>query len=56
MFFCVQTCRKIESFLGIPKREIGKIEQGKNNIGKQITIVMIQSLKNLLNQKNQKNI
>ncbi len=39
-----QWSERIESFLGIPKREIGKIGQGKNTIGKQVTIAMIQSL------------
>lgn len=39
-----QWAERIESFLGIPKREIGKIGQGKNTIGKQVTIAMIQSL------------
>ena len=35
---------RIEAFLNIPKREIGKIGQGKVKIGKNITIAMIQSL------------
>ena len=35
---------RIESFLGIPKREIGKIGQGQIKIGKHITVAMIQSL------------
>ncbi len=39
---------RIESFLGIPKREIGKIGQGKNSIGKQVTIATIQSLEKLI--------
>ncbi|MGI8584366.1 MAG: TOTE conflict system archaeo-eukaryotic primase domain-containing protein [Chitinophagaceae bacterium] len=39
-----QWIERIETFLGIPKNEIGKIGQGKNNIGKQITIATIQSL------------
>ncbi|TAL63372.1 MAG: DEAD/DEAH box helicase [Bacteroidetes bacterium] len=39
-----QWAERIESFLGIPKREIGKIGQGKNTLGKHITIAMIQSL------------
>lgn len=39
---------RIESFLGIPKKDIGIIGQGKNTIGKQITIAMIQSLDKLL--------
>ena len=39
-----QWLERIEAFLKIPKREIGKIGQGKAKIGKQITIAMIQSL------------
>lgn len=39
-----QWIEKIETFLGIPKNEIGKIGQGKTKIGKQITVAMIQSL------------
>lgn len=39
-----QWIERIETFLGIPKNEIGKVGQGKTKIGKQITIAMIQSL------------
>jgi superfamily II DNA or RNA helicase len=39
-----QWMERIETFLGIPKNEIGKISQGKTKIGKQITVAMIQSL------------
>lgn len=35
---------RIEAFLGIPRREIGKISGGKVTIGKQITVATIQSL------------
>ena len=35
---------RIEAFLGIPKRDIGIIGQGKSKIGKQITVATIQSL------------
>jgi len=35
---------RIETFFGIPKKEIGKIGQGKMKIGKQITIALIQTL------------
>ena len=35
---------RIETFLGIPKAEIGKIGQGKSKIGKKISIATIQSL------------
>jgi superfamily II DNA or RNA helicase len=38
-----QWMERIETFLGIPKNEIGKIGQGKTKIGKQITVAMIQS-------------
>lgn len=39
-----QWTERIEAFLGIPKREIGVIGQGKLKIGKQITVATIQSL------------
>lgn len=39
-----QWIERIETFLGIPKNEIGKIGQGKTKIGKQITVAMIQSV------------
>lgn len=39
-----QWIERIETFLGIPKNEIGKIGQGKTKVGKQITVAMIQSL------------
>ena len=39
-----QWMERIETFLGIPKHEIGKIGQGKTKIGKKITIATIQSL------------
>jgi len=39
-----QWMERIESFLKIPKNEIGKIGQGKTKIGKQITVAMVQSL------------
>jgi superfamily II DNA or RNA helicase len=35
---------RIQSFLGIPKFRIGKIESGKCEIGNEITVAMIQSL------------
>lgn len=40
----LQWIDRIESFLGIPKKEIGIIGQGKGKIGKQITVATIQSL------------
>ena len=39
-----QWLERIETFLGIPKHQIGKIGQGKNKPGKQITVATIQSL------------
>ena len=39
-----QWIERIEGFLGIPKREIGKIGQGKSKVGKLVTVAMIQSL------------
>jgi superfamily II DNA or RNA helicase len=40
-----QWVERIQSFLGIPKKEIGQIATAKNHrIGKKITIAMIQSL------------
>lgn len=39
-----QWTERIEAFLGIPKRDIGVIGQGKSKIGKHITVVTIQSL------------
>ena len=49
-----QWTKRIEAFLGIPKRDIGIIGQGKSKIGKQITVATIQSLpKQIENLKNQ---
>jgi hypothetical protein len=45
-----QWIERIETFLGIPKSEIGKIGQGKNKIGERITIATIQSLSKELNK------
>lgn len=39
-----QWAERIEAFLGIPKRDIGIIGQGKSKIGKQITVATVQSL------------
>jgi superfamily II DNA or RNA helicase len=39
-----QWIERIQSFLGIPKFRIGKIEGGKYEIGNEITVAMIQSL------------
>jgi len=42
-----QWIERIQNFLKIPKKEIGQIGNGKNKIGKHITIAMIQSLSRL---------
>ena len=39
-----QWIERIETFLGIPKHEIGRIGQGKSKVGEKITIATIQSL------------
>lgn len=43
-----QWIERIQSFLGIPKNEIGSIVQGKGKAGKKITIALIQSLSRML--------
>jgi len=49
-----QWTERVESFLGIPKKDIGIIGQGKAKIGKQITVATIQSLpKQIEKTKNQ---
>jgi superfamily II DNA or RNA helicase len=49
-----QWIERIEAFMGIPKRDIGVIGQGKSKIGKQITVATIQSLpKQMESVKNQ---
>lgn len=40
----LQWMERIEAFLGIAQKEIGKIGQGKTTFGKQITLATIQSL------------
>lgn len=47
-----QWVERIEAFLGIPRKEIGKIGQGKTKIGKHITIAMIQSLAKKMDKSN----
>ena len=47
---------RIETFLGIAKTEIAKIGQGKNKVGKQITVATIQSLSKELNKPESENI
>lgn len=39
-----QWIQRIETFLGIPKRNIGVIGAGQKRIGKQITVALVQSL------------
>jgi len=43
-----QWMERIESFLGIPKNEIGKISHGKILAGRMITIALIQSLSKII--------
>jgi len=43
-----QWIERIESFLGIAKKDIGKIGSGRNKLGKQITVAMIQSMEKAL--------
>ena len=45
-----QWMERIETFLSIPKHEIGRIGQGKTKIGNMITIATIQSLSKELNK------
>ena len=47
-----QWVERIQTFLGIPKNEIGKIGQGKTKIGKQVTVAMIQSLSKAIEVEN----
>ncbi|MCX6249810.1 MAG: DEAD/DEAH box helicase family protein [Bacteroidetes bacterium] len=48
-----QWIERIQSFLGIPKNEIGSIGQGKGKVGKKITIALIQSLSRMLESADQ---
>ena len=47
-----QWIERIQSFLKIPKKEIGQIGNQKNKVGKAITVAMIQSLARIHNFKN----
>ncbi|RWZ87059.1 MAG: DEAD/DEAH box helicase [Hydrotalea sp. AMD] len=47
-----QWIERIETFLGIPKTEIGKIGQGKSKIGNKITVATIQSLTKEIEKRN----
>ena len=51
-----QWIERIETFLGIPKTEIGRIGQGKNKEGKQITVATIQSLSKEIEKQESKNL
>jgi superfamily II DNA or RNA helicase len=51
-----QWIERIGTFLGIPKTEIGKIGQGKNKVGKQITVATIQSLSKELDKPENENL
>jgi superfamily II DNA or RNA helicase len=51
-----QWAERIETFLGIPESEIGKIGQGKSKIGKKITIATIQSLSKELDKSDSKTV
>ncbi|HHT22308.1 MAG TPA: DEAD/DEAH box helicase family protein [Bacteroidales bacterium] len=46
-----QWMERIETFLGIPKHEIGKIGQGKAKLGNKITVATIQSLSKETNKQ-----
>ena len=45
-----QWIQSIQTFLGIPKKDIGVIGQGKGKVGNKITIAMIQSLSKKLDK------
>ena len=51
-----QWSERVETFLGIPKNEIGKIGQGKSKVGKKITIATIQSISKELGKTEKENI
>ncbi len=51
-----QWIERIQSFLGIPKNEIGSIGQGKSKAGKKITIALIQSLSKMLESTDQNSL
>ena len=48
-----QWVERIESFLGIPKKDIGRIGQGKSKPGKHITVAMIQSMEKAIQSTEQ---
>ena len=47
-----QWIERIQSFLNIPKNEIGRIGQGKTKLGKKITVALIQSLTKEFDKQN----
>src|SRR5690606_29280079 len=51
-----QWMERIEGFLGIPKKEIGRIGQGKAKTGKLVTVAMIQSLGKQLKKPENSNL
>lgn len=51
-----QWAERVETFLGIPKNEIGKIGLGKSKVGKEITIATIQSLSKELDKPDSENL
>ena len=51
-----QWTERVETFLSIPKNEIGKIGQGKSKVGKKITIATVQSLSKELGKADAENI
>jgi len=51
-----QWIERIESFLGIPKKDIGRIGSGKNKVGKHITVAMIQSMEKVLKSADQSDL
>ncbi len=50
-----QWLERIESFAGIPKREIGQFVASKKQVGKKITVAMVQTLNKLENIKELEN-
>ena len=51
-----QWIERIQSFLGIPKNEIGSIGQGKGKAGQKITVALIQSLSKMLESSDPENL
>jgi len=51
-----QWIERIESFLGIPKKDIGRIGSGKSKPGKYITVAMIQSMEKALESPENSNL